>query len=521
HITSLLEMWPATASDDIKKYLIHEQNFGFLWIDGHWIVFHISVEADTTVARTPNTIVKAEHCVPQTHGSHCGAVALLNLGVILKLWQQADEATAELWHQMLLSKQQRQGRGKDEAAITMLADILHSKGVPADQLQSRAQAAIRKLTLPVVEKALAAKDPWKALKEVDDMELIPGSFVDPAGDDCPVLTIQELVSDAKGVAIVTQEMAKDLRSDSTNLSVDSLAVVTIGELPADTSDRVTAVQRFTVQLGDLSVERKKHESAPEVPQLDTTVLRLSVHKDMCDWDWDELKQGPLKFLVARTPQLQYCDGTDCMKNCSKFHAAVDEAVNTVILDAWSWRWCTNDGKQVKIAIADMFGVYLRVPSSGLDSLLKISGWHGLFFEPRSNVSQGSHPAYKVVWLPKNTSLDEVHKKKRNIDVVLGLARMACKLGLRINVKDESMVLKQLYPDSKQVACKVTLTFEVGPLPFGMTREDIVLLLSAWKWLAKLIRPLRSTQGEVTVTLRSQNSNETEQKKVVFASAKTQ
>ena len=264
---------------------------------------------------------------------------------------------------------------------------------------------------------------------------------------------------------------------------------------------------------------------------------------MCDWDWDELKQGPLKFLVARTPQLQYCDGTDCMKNCSKFHAAVDEAVNTVILDAWSWRWCTNDGKQVKIAIADMFGVYLRVPSSGLDSLLKISGWHGLFFEPRSNVSQGSHPAYKVVWLPKNTSLDEVHKKKRNIDVVLGLARMACKLGLRINVKDESMVLKQLYPDSKQVACKVTLTFEVGPLPFGMTREDIVLLLSAWKWLAKPIRPLRSTQvgkywqvgseqpppapilptdqGEVTVTLRSQNSNEMEQKKVVFASAKTQ
>ena len=634
HITSLLEMWPATASDDIKKYLIHEQNFGFLWIDGHWIVFHISVEADTTVARffdgfqaelpadadilaarfaraagTPNTIVKAEHCVSQTHGSHCGAVALLNLGVILNLWQQADEATAELWHQMLLSKQQRQGRGKDEAAITMLADILHSKGVPADQLQSRAQAAIRKLTLPVVEKALAAKDPWKALKEagsllskpfqfvqyselqahiqsraatkrgadgkvanqkkpkkipptlsleVDDMELIPGSFVDPAGDDCPVLTIQELVSDAKGVAIVTQEMAKDLRSDSTNLSVDSLAVVTIGELPADTSDRVTAVQwpavyKLTsepilvsgslVQLGDLTVERKKHESAPEVPQLDTTVLRLSVHKDMCDWDWDELKQGPLKFLVARTPQLQYCDGTDCMKNCSKFHAAVDEAVNTVILDAWSWRWCTNDGKQVKIAIADMFGVYLRVPSSGLDSLLKISGWHGLFFEPRSNVSQGSHPAYKVVWLPKNTSLDEAHKKKRNIDVVLGLARMACKLGLRINVKDESMVLKQLYPDSKQVACKVTLTFEVGPLPFGMTREDIVLLLSAWKWLAKPIRPLRSTQvgkywqvgseqpppapilptdqGEVTVTLRSQNSNETEQKKVVFASAKTQ
>ena len=78
------------------------------------------------------------------------------------------------------------------------------------------------------------------------MELIPGSFVDPAGDDCPVLTIQELVSDAKGVAIVTQEMAKDLRSDSTNLSVDSLAVVTIGELPADTSDRVTAVQRPAV-----------------------------------------------------------------------------------------------------------------------------------------------------------------------------------------------------------------------------------------------------------------------------------
>ena len=146
HITSLLETWPATASDDIKKYLVHEQNFGFLWIDGHWIVFHISIEGETTVARffdgfqaelpadtdilaarfsraagTSKPIVKAEHCVPQTHGSHCGAVALLNLGVILKLWQQADEATAELWHQMLLSKQLRQGRGKDEAAITTLA----------------------------------------------------------------------------------------------------------------------------------------------------------------------------------------------------------------------------------------------------------------------------------------------------------------------------------------------------------------------------------------------------------------
>lgn len=635
HISTLLEMWPSAASDDIRKYLVHTDNFGFLWNQGHWICFHavtletkfvmtffdglsdeLPADAEILAARFQRAAAVAElevrkvTRIDQTHGDHCGAVALLHLGLALNLWHEADEATAELWHECLLQKQCRQGRGKEDVAVEVLTELLISKGVPRSSATSRAHAGIKKLTFAAVDRALSAKDPWRALKElgstssskpfqwvqyqelmqhvqgraatkkkadgdsvkkmpkkippalsleVEDLELLPELFVDPAGDFVPVLGIKDIVSDARGVAIVSHELAGELSEHSTNLSVDALAVLTIGAMPTSKQKERDSVLQWPalyrptsepilvtgslLQLGDLTIERFKQTGVPAVPQLQTEVVKLSLYKDMTDFDWVELRSGPLKFLISNVAGLQFCSGQDCNKGCQKFHPAVEESVTTMIQDAWAWRWTTNEGRICKADVAEQFGVYLRIPSSGLEALLRFSGWHGLFFEPRSDVSQGPHGAYKVIWLPRNTSLDEAQKKKRTLDAVLGLARMQAKLGLRTLAKDEGLVQKQLYPDSKVAHCVVSLLFEAGPLPFGLGRDDLAKLLAEWKWVAKPMRILRSTstgkywqigaekpppaplmatdQGEVTITLRSSQEIDAGPKKIIQASARTQ
>lgn len=64
----------------------------------------------------------------------------------------------------------------------------------------------------------------------DTLTLFPTTFVDD--NEAPVLpiTFREVGSSARGVCIVTTQQAMDLCHASTHLSVDSLAVVTIGEL---------------------------------------------------------------------------------------------------------------------------------------------------------------------------------------------------------------------------------------------------------------------------------------------------
>ena len=67
-----------------------------------------------------------------------------------------------------------------------------------------------------------------------------------------------------------------------------------------------------------------------------------------------------------------------------------------------------DNKQVPVDQSTVFSVFFRVPHSALKSVLSVSGWFGIFLEPRPANKQGPHPAFAVVWLPESFELENIH-----------------------------------------------------------------------------------------------------------------
>ena len=215
----------------------------------------------------------------------------------------------------------------------------------------------------------------------------------------------------------------------------------------------------------------------------------------------------------------------------------------MILDAWSWRWSTNDNRQVPMAQAENFSVFLRIPLSALNEVLALSGWHGVFVEPRPDSKQGAHPSFVVVWLPRQTTLAQALDHKRRHDMVVGIARMNHKLGLRAYKKHEKVMQQELvHPGQNIVVCAVDSVYEVGPLLHGLSHAQIADLLRAWSWVARPLKPLRSSSagqywhigtaspppsailhtehGTVTVSLKQDKTDTAKPAVTVQASART-
>ena len=363
---------------------------------------------------------------------------------------------------------------------------------------------------PRKPKGKSSKKPAPALAlSPETLTLFPATFLDDHEDAVPVISFPEVMAQARGIAIVTLDQALGLCKADAHLSSDALAVVTIGELPNDVADNLihlqwpalyvptsepVLVKGSLLNLGDVPVSQVKADKAPQVAMIETAVIRVMAYQDIFDKDWDSLLKGPVKLLQAILPKLRRCPDPKCTGPCLLFHPACDEEVAQVILDAWSWRWTTLDNRQVPANQATVFSVFLRIPLSALDEVLGLSGWHGVFVEPRPDSKTGPHPSFVTIWLPRNTTLTAALDLKRRYDVIAGLARMQQKLGLRAYKKHEKEVLEIAHPGQPFVGCSVDVVYEVGPLLHGLTHSQISALLHAWSWKARPLRPVRSSNA---------------------------
>lgn len=93
-----------------------------------------------------------------------------------------------------------------------------------------------------------------------------------------------------------------------------------------------------------------------------------------------------------------CTEKGCSGSRKFFHSACDEEVANPVLDVWSWRWASIDNKPTQSGLAETFSIFVRLPSSALNDVLRHSGWNGIFIEPRPASKQGPHPDFSVVWL---------------------------------------------------------------------------------------------------------------------------
>ena len=209
-IVDTVEIWPHAAHQRIldkwaQGGFDQDRRFGILWEDFHWSAFliiqkngHLFVtildshktEAtaymDLFFARVSRALscasytIQLKQGVGQSHGTHCGAVAVLNIAGFLDHTLHFSEQDAILLHTEILEQRSTSSSQLSLAFIsptltwpmigagpdiqTQLAELIHQKGVPEEAKIARAQTILQRLGIPQVTKILADRNPWAALK---------------------------------------------------------------------------------------------------------------------------------------------------------------------------------------------------------------------------------------------------------------------------------------------------------------------------------------------------------------------
>ena len=250
--------------------------------------------------------------------------------------------------------------------------------------------------------------------EPAQLQLGQGSFVSEAGQGLCQLAFEEVVAQASGVCFVTAQQATPFLEDGSSLSVDALALLTTAELAPEACGRARVsslrypavftptqeavlVAGSMIQLGDETVQLALN-SVDELEQVETCVCRLNLYKDEIAFAWDRVLEAPLRALTQAVPAFVLCRDPACKGDCARFHPAVEEQVEHLILEVWARQYLRVDGSRARPAESELFQAYIRLPSSAIHHLFK-QHMPGVCLEPRSAEGTGPHPAWTVVWLP--------------------------------------------------------------------------------------------------------------------------
>ena len=336
------------------------------------------------------------------------------------------------------------------------------------------------------------------------LQLAPGSFVASDGAALSQLAFDEVSTEARGIAFCSMQQVLPFLQNFRTLSMEPLGLVTTTALSSECCGNAPVVpvrfpvvyeptaeaillQGSLVQLGDESVQLAS-ANIQELDQLDTVTCRLSLYRDETSLPWTEVTKAPLRELLHHTPGLLLCKDPACTQSCGKFHAAVDEAVDRLVLDVWGRQWAKLAGGRDTPSKAEAFHCLIRVPSSALPHLDRL-GVAGLYFEPRTSDGAKPHLSYAVVWMPSMDAQAALHVVRTN-PKALALARLGSKFGVRVREADEQAMFALLRPGHDFIKVRATLRFRLYPLPHGVQRKSVVQALAAWKWKAKPLQPCR-------------------------------
>ena len=552
--------------------------FGIFCFDGHWSAFAFDrpatqayffdgYEGLTPAAEAlihvladlwelPNWHVFSTSLVQQSSGHHCGVITLVNFGYFLGLWTSYEEADALAWfHRLMFSSYVGSGQVEYNRIHARLVAELPKHGVPNSDAPGRAAAAIKKLSLPALAKALDSKNVWQALKALGntserpfqwvthseleqhvnaraadkkapmgkikkvpdrkprmiqlapDQVAVPNdAFVDENSEPVTALSLDNISQDARGVIVVTADDAIRFLKDSKTRSVDALALLTLTEIDVPPECPLDCCQ---ITWPGLLVETQEPLLIKGTCiQLGDVRVNTVVHDNMppAVIENDLIKifvyrdQWPHDWqdfskgpLRAIIAQFQCLQFCTCgLEGCHKFHPAVEEpGIHMVVLDAFAWKWHDSTGNPAKQGKAQAFSLMIRIPKSGTQAVLAASGHDGLYTELRAGDHNGTHAAYAVVWTQDD--FDAARHRLRSTDGALHLVRFHSKYGLRCLKRDEKTVHQALFPSSKFVDCGTALQFEVGSWPCGATKSTIAGFLDGLSWLAKPLKPTRGDQ----------------------------
>ena len=367
---------------------------------------------------------------------------------------------------------------------------------------SKAKAKKQKHSAPKVPTAPLHVDPTK-------LELAAGTFVAQDGTPLHQIAFDDVVADARGVAFCSAGQLSLFLQGHKPLSSDPLGLVSTAEVSLDAFPQVPAAQiRFPVvfaptqeaillrgtllQLGDVAIQLASSDIA-ELDQVDTALCKLSLCRDEVSLEWGSVVAAPIRALLQHAPGLTICADPSCKQDCPRFHPAVDESVDRLLLEVWGRQYSRIEGGKVLAQQAQVFSCMIRIPASALMHLNRMA-IPGLYCEPRAASGTGPHPAYAVIWLPNADAKPALHAM-RTCPKAVALARLGRKYGIRTREADEQAVFQHLRPGHDFIKVRVVHRFKLYPLPHGCQRHNLVQALKSWGWTAKPLQPLKGdSQG---------------------------
>ncbi|CAJ1458382.1 unnamed protein product, partial [Effrenium voratum] len=276
----------------------------------------------------------------QQHDHTCGTIALLHTLILLNYTYNLDEVDILQQHNELLA--------------ATLSDLEHhsARGPAAggDHVEHQLALGSRphsnflfvhhdELMQKIQEKAESNFQPQEDQGQEDDqtIEQIPFSSIGPDSKGIAFTTIAELspylkegitIGDGPLAALTTRPIPHEQRG---------MLVISDLQIPAkhiDTQEPVL-IQGSLVQLSSTHIQRVLPHADLDAEPIKTQTIKITIFQDQWPGDWNTLKEGPVKALLAAQPILTLCRIRACGNSCPKYHPPVEEDnLEKVLLDIW-------------------------------------------------------------------------------------------------------------------------------------------------------------------------------------------
>ena len=453
--------------------------------------------------------------------------------------------------------------GQTEQAVSQLTTILAQQGVPDDQLDPRARAAVRAIGAQDVLKAFDAKNPWRQLKvlgnqvkfqfilpseleqkvatkagstmmpkakggkrprksfdppaaiELDPSKLLisPGTF-ECSGQPLRQIQIHQVGPLAEGVVLCRASDAEPYLRSGKPISKGPLALLILhGPHEKWTTtlaqSQVTAPCQCVANNEPLLIDATMVQIGSgsvvrKVSQATVSIDTIDVASVKVVVYRDELQMDWESFIEAPVKCIigLLPPLTICDADpcdCQCWHNREKINTKSAVLDVWRRQFLRAGFKPEPAGSATIYSVCLRVPTCLLESLLQISGLSGLYVEPRTLDSKEVDPNYVIVWLPKMSNADLHHHKQVN-PTAIGLARVGDRRGLRTLAIHAAQLHNNIRPESTFLPQGARQSWLIGPLPFGTDRASIGKALKSLPWEARVLQPTSTVVGKGNVWL---------------------
>eukprot|EP00435_Cladocopium_sp_Y103_P030903 s2207_g7.t1 len=354
-------------------------------------------------------------------------------------------------------------------------------------LQSELHSAIAKKAQsgqPVGRRANKRAAPAKAPVVLRAAQIaVPDAiFQQHDGQKVNQIALHQIKQGAKGVVIVNVNEALPFFQLNEPVTTEGLALLILDhsdervpaakqlvKFPAHFSDTDEPIllTAAMLQIGAKAVQRHRPDTCVKVDEIETQVFRILAYRDQLQVDWASMIQGPVKQLLQ----------LEALASLPQEH----------ILDIWDRQYLDKHFKKTPPKDAYLFATTFRIQSESASLLMELNGQGGLYSEPRVDSGRAPNPTYRVIWMPKK-NFSESALINQTTPQQSWLVRNGDRFGVRVAEADASEVHHALRPDVNYLDGHATMSYKVGPLPWGTTRNSLQKVFGLWQWPARPGQP---------------------------------